>query len=143
MTDSYEDIIHLPHHVSDKRPQMSAIDRAAQFSPFAALTGYDAAVQETARLTDSRIELDEEAMAALSDRLQIISDHLSEQPQIKVTYFKPDEKKAGGSYITKAGAVNKIDEYERALKLCDGTVIPIEDIYQIEGEIFSFLENGI
>lgn len=136
MTKSYDDIIHLPHHVSVAHPQMAAIDRAAQFSPFAALTGYDAAVKETARLTDERAELDEYMKDALSNKLQITADRLKEHPEIAITYFKPDEKKEGGSYITSMGAVKKIDKYERVVVMTDGTVISIDEIISIEGEIF-------
>jgi uncharacterized protein (UPF0248 family) len=115
---------------------MSAIDRAAQFSPFAALTGYDAAVRETARLTDERIELDESMKAALSDRLQIIADRLREHPEIAITYFQPDAKKNGGAYVTATETAKKIDEYERVVVMTDGTAIPIDDIIRIDGQIF-------
>lgn len=103
----YEDIINLPHHVSDKRPQMSMWDRAAQFSPFAALTGYDDAVTETARLTDDKIELDESAQATLDMKQHILMETISEQPEISVTYFKKDVKKAGGTYLTLTGKLKK------------------------------------
>jgi uncharacterized protein (UPF0248 family) len=136
MTGAYDDIIHLPHHVSTTHPHMSAIDRAAQFSPFAALTGYDAAVRETARLTDERIELDESMKAALSDRLQIIADRLREHPEIAITYFQPDAKKNGGAYVTATETAKKIDEYERVVVMTDGTAIPIDDIIRIDGQIF-------
>lgn len=132
----YDDIINLPHHVSATRPHMAAIDRAAQFAPFAALTGYEGAVKETARLTDERIELDEYAQGALSDRLQIIADRMKEHPKIAITYFRPDAKKKGGAYITAAGTVKKIDEYERVVVMTDATVIPIDEIISIEGQIF-------
>jgi len=124
MTKSYDDIIHMPHHISVTRPQI------------AALTGYDAAVKETARLTDERIELDEYMKDALSNKLQITADRLKEHPEIAITYFQPDEKKGGGSYITSMGAVKKIDKYERAVVMADGTVISIDEIISIEGEIF-------
>lgn len=132
----YDDIINLPHHVSATRPHMAAIDRAAQFAPFAALTGYEGAVKETARLTDERIELDEYAQGALSDRLQIITDRMKEHPKIAITYFQPDAKKKGGAYIIAAGTVKKIDEYERVIVMTDATVIPIDEIISIEGQIF-------
>jgi hypothetical protein len=115
---------------------MPAIDRAAQFSPFAALTGYDAAIKETARLTDERVELDEYMKDVLSDRLQIITDQLKEYPKIAVTYFQPDEKKNGGTYTTVIGTVKKIDEYERVVVMTDGTWIPIDEIISIDGQIF-------
>jgi hypothetical protein len=136
MTGAYDDIFNLPHHVSTTHPRMSAIDRAAQFSPFAALTGYDAAVKETARLTDERIELDESTKDALNDRLQIIAERLKEHPEIGITYFQPDAKKNGGAYITAAGTVKKIDEYERVVVMTDGMVIPIDEIISIDGQIF-------
>ena len=136
MTKSYDDIISLPHHVSTTRPHMSTIDRAAQFSPFAALTGYDAAVKETARLTDERVELDEYMRDALSDRLQIIADRLKECPEIEITYFQPDVKKNGGAYVTAISAVKKIDEYKRIVVMTDGTAIPIDEIISLDGQIF-------
>jgi hypothetical protein len=136
MINQYDDIINLPHHVSTKHPQMPLIDRAAQFAPFAALTGYDAAVKETARLTDERIELDEYTMNALRDRLQMIADRLEENPEITVTYFQPDAKKEGGAYITAAGTVKKIDEYEQAVVMTHGMAIPFDEIVSIEGPMF-------
>lgn len=136
MTKAYEDIIHLPRHVSRTRPRMAAIDRAAQFSPFAALTGHGAAIKETARVTHQRIELDEHMKNTLSDRLQIIADRLKEHPEIEITYFEPDERKKGGAYITAIGTVKKIDEYERFAIMADGSEIPIDEIISIEGEVF-------
>lgn len=136
MTEEYEDIIHLPHHVSTTHPHMAVINRAAQFSPFAALTGYDDAIKETARLTDDRVELDEYMEAALSDRLQIIADRLNEYPEIAITYFQPDEKKNGGAYVTIVSAAKRIDEYERVIVMTDGRVISIDEIISIEGQIF-------
>ncbi len=136
MTGAYDDIINLPHHVSTTRTHMTAIDRAAQFSPFAALTGYDAAIKETARLTDERVELDEYMKDALRDRLQIIADRIKEQPEIAITYFQPDEKKNGGTYVTSISTTKKIDEYERVVVMADGTAIPIDEIINIDGRIF-------
>lgn len=141
MTNKYDDIINLPHHVSTKHPQMPLIDRAAQFAPFAALTGYDAAVKETARLTDVRIELDEYTMDALRDRLQMIADRLEENPEITVTYFQPDAKKEGGAYVTAAGAVKKIDEYKQVVVMAHGTVIPFDKIVSIEGPMFEVIDD--
>lgn len=132
----YDDIILLQHHVSKTRPHMAAIDRAAQFSPFAALTGHSAAVKETARLTDAKVELDENMKDILGNRMQIIADRLKEQPEIEVTYFQPDSRKNGGSYITTIGMVKKIDEYEHTIVMIDGTTIPIDEIVNIDGEIF-------
>lgn len=137
--DNYEDIINLPHHQSTKRPQMPLKDRAAQFAPFAALTGYDAEIRETARLTDAKIELDESTLAILNDKLQIILDNLDTEPEVTITYFKPDTKKAGGAYIEHTGTVKRIDEYERTVIFMDMTAILIEDILDIQSAIFQGL----
>ncbi|WP_019229960.1 UV-damage repair protein [Sedimentibacter sp. B4] len=136
MKKSYDDIMNLPHHVSATRPHMSAIDRAAQFSPFAALTGYGDAIKETARLTGERVELDEYMKDVLSIRLQIIADQLKEHPKIAITYFQPDEKKNGGAYVTVSGRAKKIDEYERVVVMTDGTRVSIDEIASIDGQIF-------
>lgn len=132
---NYDDIIHLPHHVSKKHPQMAPLDRAAQFSPFAALTGHDAAIKETARLTDERVTLDEDEKAVLDARLQELKEQLSEQsaerPEVSITFFKPDDRKSGGSYETVCGRVKKIDGYERRIVLEDGTSIRIDDLVEI------------
>ncbi|MCH3916514.1 MAG: hypothetical protein LKE40_03390 [Spirochaetia bacterium] len=141
MTGTYDDIINLPHHVSETRPHMTVIDRAAQFSPFAALTGYDDAVKEAARLTNKRIELDEYTKGVLNDRLQIIAGRTKEQPEITITYFQPDKKKSGGTYITATGSVKKIDGYKRIVVMDDGTTIPIDEIISIDGQIFEALCN--
>ncbi len=132
MTKTYDDIIHLPHHVSATHPHMSAIDRAAQFSPFAALTGYDAAIKETARLTDKRVELDESMKDALSNNLQMIADRLKEHPEIAITYFQPDAKKNGGAYVIVINTVKKIDVYKRIVVMTDGIVIPVDEIISID-----------
>lgn len=139
MSKNYDDIIHLSRHVSKTRPKMSAIDRAAQFAPFAALTGYDSAVKETARQTDGRVELDESMKNDLSDRLQIITERIKEQPKISITYFQPDSKKKGGAYLTVIGIVKKIDEFERVVIMTDGRSISIDEIFSIEGQIFEVL----
>ena len=142
MTESeqkYADIINMPHHTSITRPRMTMINRAAQFSPFAALTGYDAAVKETARLTDDRIKLDECTKEILSDKLQMIAEHIDELPGITFTYFEPDIKKSGGAYCSVTGQVKEIDEFARIVKLEDGTKIPIQQIYGIESELFTEL----
>ena len=131
MNPKYADMLNLPHHVSSTRAPMSMTDRAAQFSPFAALVGHDAAIQETARLTQQPAELDESRKAALNDQLQQLLEHLPEQPEIAVTYFRPDEKKAGGSYVTAAGRLRKISPYFGTLELTDGTVIAVNRIYEI------------
>lgn len=132
MSGKYDDIINLPHHVSDKRPQMSMQDRAAQFSPFAALTGYDGEIKEAARLTDSKIELDEYEKQEVDEMIQLILRHIGEEFEVIITYFLPDERKAGGSYVDVTGIVKKLDEYERLLVMRDGIKIPIDDILKIE-----------
>lgn len=136
MNDRYDDIIHLPHHVSKTRPQMSMMDRAAQFSPFAALTGYDAAIKETGRLTDEKIELGEETKAVLDRKQRYLSDMISVQPEITVTYFLADERKSGGTYLSVTGKLKRIDEYERMMILTDGKKIPLDDIMDIESNLF-------
>ncbi len=139
MTGEYDDIIHLPHPVSGRHPPMAAIGRAAQFSPFAALTGYDAAIRETARLTDEKVELDDYSSNDLSDRLQIIAERIAQQPEITITFFQPDILKSGGSYVNAAGTAKKIDEYKRIVILTDGTTIHMDEIVAIEGAIFGTL----
>lgn len=134
MMNPYEDIIHLQHHTSTSRPHMSAHDRAAQFSPFAALTGYDSAITETARLTETRVELDEYSKTDLNEKLRIIQDHIAQHFEVSITYFHPDNMKAGGAYITTTGCVKKIDEYEHVVLMQDGTEIPINDILEIDGD---------
>ena len=136
----YDDIINLPHHVSKKHPQMSPENRAAQFSPFAALTGHEAAIQETARLTESFVELNEDKKVQLDEQLQLIRENLEQKPECEITYFKPDEKKDGGTYVTIRGRIKKIDEYARLIILTDGTVLPIKHIYAIRGELFQNIE---
>ena len=131
MTDNYNDIKHLTRPQYDDLHPMSMHDRAAQFSPFAALVGYDDAVAETARLTDSKAELTEDEMSELNANLNRLLDSLDEQPQISVTYFVPDKYKTGGRYIVKTGTVRRIDEYARVLIFTDKSEIPIDDTVQI------------
>ena len=140
MNGKYDEIMGLPHHVSKTRPQMPMSDRAAQFAPFAALTGYDAAIKETGRLTDERIELDVEALSALDMKYQLLMEALDEAPEVTITYFRPDERKAGGKYVSAVGAVKKIDDFERRITMQDGAKIPMDDVLSIEGELFSALE---
>ena len=132
-THEYDDIINLPHHVSARHPQMSMYDRAAQFSPFAALTGHDAAIKETERLTEERVELDEDSKELLDEQLQMIREPLDERPEVTFTYFEPDERKQGGAYQTISGRVKKIDEYEHRILLEDGTALMVEHLVSIEG----------
>ena len=140
MNGKYDEIMGLPHHVSKTRPQMPMLDRAAQFAPFAALTGYDSAIKETGRLTDERIELDEEALTALNMRYQLLMDALDDTPEVPITYFQPDERKAGGKYVSAVGTVKKVDDFERRITMQDGSKIPMDDVLIIDGEIFSSLE---
>ena len=133
----YDDIINLPHHVSKKHPQMSLHDRAAQFSPFAALTGHKAAINETARLTDEKQILSEDVIAKLNEQLNLIKENISTNPIVTITYFVPDDRKSGGAYISHTGVVKKIDEYNHTVILTDKTVIPIEQISEMQSDIFS------
>lgn len=132
MMNPYDDIINLPHHRSTSRPHMSAYNRAAQFAPFAALTGYDSAIAETRRLTDKRVELDEDRKLDLNDRLRKTQEQMNAQTKVSITYFQPDKKKSGGVYLTATGCVKKIDEYERTVIMQDGTIIQIDDIFEID-----------
>lgn len=137
----YGDILNMPHHVSATRPQMPMSDRAAQFSPFAALTGYDAAIKETGRLTDTKIELDDEELHSLNLKFQFLVEHLEDEPEVAVTYFKADERKAGGAYLEATGIVKKLDDFERLITMQDGTKIPMDDILTMESDAFSSLEQ--
>ncbi len=137
----YDDIIDRPHHVSKRHPQLGKASYAAQFSPFAALTGYDGIVAETARLTDERIELGETDMEILSAKIQILNDRIKEQPEITVTYFKPDGKKDGGAYLHKTAQIKRVDDVERVLHFTDGSSLHIDDITDLQGEIFRVLES--
>ena len=136
----YDDIINLPHHVSDKHPHMDLLDRAAQFSPFAALTGHDAAIKETARMTDERPELDESSKEMLDARLQIIREHLVDCPMVTLTYFEPDARKEGGAYVTVSDTIKKIDEYAQTIVLNNGSIVWIDALIAVEGDIFNKLE---
>lgn len=130
----YDDIIHLPHHVSSRHMPMAAIDRAAQFSPFAALTGYEAVIEETGRLTDTQIELDEGGKALVDEKLRLIAENLASRPLVTVTWFRPDDRKAGGAYVNTTGRIMRIDLYERQLLFDGGQRIPISQIRQISME---------
>lgn len=128
----YDDIIDLPHHVSATRPRMPTLDRAAQFAPFAALTGYGAAIAETGRQTEERIELDEQEKAVLDGQLCMIRERIRERPVVTLTYFQPDERKAGGAYVSETEPVKRIDAYGRFVVLMSGRRVPIDDIVAIE-----------
>ena len=132
MTEDYSDIINLPHHVSHNNPQMPMMARAAQFAPFAALTGYDAVIHETARLTDKQVELEEYDNERLNRKFAELMTIFDNHPEITISYFLPDEHKAGGRYTTASGSVKKIDTYEHLLWMDDGTKISIADIMDID-----------
>ena len=129
---NYDDIINLPHHVSPNRRRMSNVERGAQFSPFAALTGYEAAVEEAARLTDGKKELTEEMKAIIDAKIQAISEHPDAEPEVTITYFKPDERKEGGANVRVRGIVKEIDRIGKTIVLTDKTRIPIEQIGELE-----------
>lgn len=136
MTHEYDDIINLPHHVSKVHPRMSMYQRAAQFAPFAALTGHDAAIRETARLTNCQIELGDENNEILNRRLAILREHLKETPEVAVTFFQPDGRKAGGSYETCTGFIKDIDDYEQKLVMTDGNKIALPSVLDIDSKLF-------
>ena len=137
----YDDIIDLSRPVSQTHPPMSIENRAAQFLPFAALTGYDAAIQETARLTDRRLELDEDEKLMLSGKLQLIQDTIKTRPLVKVTYFVPDIRKEGGAYVVAAGCVKKVDAVERQIVMTDGRTIPIDEVCAVDGKLFRGMDE--
>ena len=131
MNEKYADIINLPHHVSSERPHMARGDRAAQFAPYSALSGYEDAVDETARRTDRRIELDEDEKELINQALtRLISAPVGSRAAI--TFFVPDRKKSGGCYVTATGCIGRVDEIRRELTLEGGRVIPIDEIIKIE-----------
>ena len=136
MSRPYDDIINLPHPTSPKHPRMPISDRAAIFSPFAALTGHAAAIQETARLTDQRIELDEDTRAELDRKQKILIDHIADQPEVTITWFCPDEKKSGGAYVVSMGRLKKVDDVADTLKLADETTIPLNEIVDLQCNLF-------
>lgn len=138
--DNYCDIINLKHHVSINHPRMSMESRAAQFAPFAALTGYNDAVRETERLTDKKIEMEEEFKLILSDKLRIILENIKNNPEVTFTYFIPDTKKSGGKYVSVTGIVKKIDMVLGYVMLVDKVKIPIDDILNISSDLFKFNE---
>ena len=135
----YDDLIYLPHPVSRKHPPMSAMDRAAQFSPFSALTGYEAVLQEAGRLTDSRAELSEDSRDILDQKQKILLDAAPTYPEITITYFIPDRRKQGGAYGTLKGNLKKIDLARRVIILLDGTEVSLDDVADIQCELFAGL----
>lgn len=135
----YDNIINHPHHVSTKHPQMSLLNRAAQFAPFAALTGHKDAIDETARITDTQTVLDTERVAQINRKLQYLKEHLKDNPVVNISYFEEDKRKGGGSYINYSGQIKRIDEFSRILILSeDDTTIKMENIHDIKSEIFSW-----
>lgn len=136
---NYDDIIHLSRPESAAHPPMPRAARAAQFSPFAALTGYDAAIRETARLTDREIELDEDSLAILDARLQYLNEHAAETPQVTLTHFVPDSRKDGGAYRLTDGRLKQIDTDRQTLILCDGQRIPLSHILVVDSPLFAEL----
>lgn len=136
--EKYKDILYLPHHISPTHRRMTMAERAAQFSPFAALVGYEEAIQETGRVVDQRIELSEDEKAVLDRKRQVILAALErgERPEVTVTYFQPDQKKDGGEYVRHTGIVKKYKEAQNALAFIDGTEIPLRSIFDLAGKIF-------
>ena len=132
----YEDILNLPHHVSRKRPPMSMLNRAAQFSPFAALTGYDAAIRETARQTDRRIALSEDEKAEISEKLRLLREVEAEHPVVTFVYFVPDGRKEGGKYVSRTAQVKRIDDFKQVILLADGQSISIDDLLEVDCKLF-------
>lgn len=137
---NYDDIIDLPYPFPSRYPRMSMIDRGAQFSPFAALTGYDAVILETARLTDSEIQLDEDAIHALNEKILLLTEILPQQPNVTITYFRGDDRKSGGAYRTVSGNVVKIDPIIGQITLANGTCISFESIYDVQSDCFHCLD---
>ena len=129
---NYDDIINMPRHISSKHPQMKIIDRAAQFAPFAALTGHKESINEASRITDSKKELDENQKEILNNKLNYILLNLDKLFEIKITYFQADLKKSGGKYVTVLASIKKIDEYNKVLVLNNGKKIKIDDLYWLE-----------
>ncbi|MBB5336267.1 uncharacterized protein (UPF0248 family) [Pectinatus brassicae] len=136
MTGPYDDIINLPHPEPKTHPRMSISARAAQFAPFAALTPYNDEVKEATRITHEKPELDETIKYILNERLLLLKKNLNNKPQVNITFFVPDMKKAGGAYVISTGFVKKIKEYERLIVMSDETLIPIDAIINIQGKIF-------
>ena len=132
----YEDIVNLPRHISKVHPQATMADRAARFSPFAAISGYEDMVKEAARVTEERIDITDATKELLNEKLNMIVEFLDEEPEVTITYFEPDKKKDGGAYISITGTVKRIDEYERIVLMSDDKKIRIDEIYAIESDLF-------
>ena len=142
MSSAYDDLLNLPHHTSAVQPAMPMQNRAAQFAPFAALVGYDALIRETARLTDQKVELDESVKAELNEKLRLLLELLPQQPEVTITYFQPDNRKAGGAYRTMSGIVRKFLCSENRLVMMDESKIPVDAIAALDGSCFSALDEG-
>lgn len=136
-THKYDDIIQLPHHTSPCRAGMPISERAAQFSPFSALTGFEDVIEETGRLTDATTELTESSKEQLNEQLVILAENASVKPLVTVTYFEPDSRKSGGSYVAVTAHIKRVDEYEQALVLTDDRQIPLEAIRHIRCDLFT------
>lgn len=132
----YEDIINIPRHISRTRPQASMADRAARFSPFAAINGYEEMVMEAARVTEERAEITEAAKELINEKLNMIAEFINEEHEVTITYFEPDKKKSGGAYISTAGVVKRIDELKRIVVMKNNKKIKIDDIYALDSELF-------
>ena len=132
----YEDIVNLPRHISKVHPQATMADRAARFSPFAAISGYEDMVKEAARVTEERIDITDATKELLNEKLNMIIEFLDEEPEVTITYFEPDKKKDGGAYISITGTVKRIDEYERIVLMSDDKKIRIDEIYALESDLF-------
>lgn len=135
----YDDIINLPHHVLKNHPRMSMYQRAAQFAPFAALVGHEAMIAETARLTDAEIDMGDEAIHVLNQKMSYLREKLKERPSVTITYFLPDLKKAGGEYLTISGIIKKFDDFEQTIVMEDGTIIPLQATIGLDSEILNFM----
>lgn len=139
MSGPYDDIIELPHPTSTKHSRMPISDRASIFSPFAALTGHGDAIRETARLTELKMELDEDAKADLDRRQAILLEHIGEQPEVTITWFCPDEKKSGGAYVVTVGRLKRVDDTAGTLRLADGMTIALDEIVDLQSDLFQGL----
>ena len=136
MSGPYDDIIDLPRPASRRRPRMPISERAAIFSPFAALSGHGAAIAEAARLTEQRVELSEDAQAELDRRQAVLLEHIGEQPEVTITWFQPDGRKDGGAYVTTEGRLQKLDAVARTLLLTDGTEIDLDAVADLQSSLF-------
>lgn len=128
----YSDIIEMPHHVSRKHKHMSVSSRAAQFSPFAALSGYDGQIIEEARLTNNKLDIREDSLGRLNETLGDIIERIKEKPLVEVTYFKPDDKKDGGKYVSLSGCVRRVDEVFREMIFTDGSRVSLNDVLDLK-----------